>query len=71
MAQAYHRRPSEILAIHDDYAAYCVDEACLYILGCLEEGKRPFFRSSGNQTAAGNATTVVLLQKMGAEVRKV
>lgn len=58
------------MRLEDDYAAYCLDEACVYILGCLEEGKRPFFRAGeGGCVRGGNAATVDMLKKLGAEVR--
>ena len=70
MARKYRCRPSDILKLEDDYAAYCLDEACVYILGCLEEGKRPFFRAGeGAPARNGNAATVELLKQLGAEVR--
>ena len=70
MARKYRCRPSEVLGIEDDYTAYCIDEACVYILGCMEEGKRPFFRDGGGVRApCGNATAVNMLKKLGAEVR--
>lgn len=64
MAQTYRCRPSEMVGTADDYAAYCLDEACAYILGALEEGKRPFFGEEGN------AATVEMLRQWGVEVRR-
>ncbi len=32
MAKAYQTRPSKIMGISDDYAAYCFDEAALFML---------------------------------------
>ena len=58
------------MRLEDDYVAYCLDEACVYILSCLEEGKRPFFRTEENgRVRGGNAATVDMLKKLGAEVR--
>lgn len=42
----------------------------MYILGCLEEGKRPFFNAeSGAGVIRSNAAAVDMLKKLGAEVR--
>lgn len=71
MAQRFRCRPSEMLRLRDDYAAYCLDEACAYVWECLEEGKRPFFRSDGAGASSRSAATVEILRRLGAEVRKV
>lgn len=31
MAKEYQTRPSQILAIDEEYTAYCFDEVCLFI----------------------------------------
>lgn len=41
MAQAYKIRPSELMAIPDEYTAYCFDEACAVILQKLKDGEEP------------------------------
>ena len=70
MARRFRSRPSEILQIEDGYEAYCFDEACCWMLGQLEEGKRPFFgRTGGTKQGSGNAETVSLLKQLGAEVK--
>ena len=74
MAQRYRKRPSELLCIDDGYTAYCLDEACEYIWRQMEEGKQPFFEQQGNAghtRPSGNAATVDLLKKWGAEVKTV
>nr|DAO59098.1 MAG TPA: hypothetical protein [Caudoviricetes sp.] len=43
MAQDWDQRPSKILNIEEEYAAYCFDQACSYILGELKDGKTPTF----------------------------
>lgn len=35
-SQTYRLRPSEILNIDCDYLAFCLDEACMYIIGELK-----------------------------------
>lgn len=37
MVKRYNARPSEIAGVRDEYAAYCLDEACMYILCKIEE----------------------------------
>lgn len=58
VAQRYHSRPSQLLAIDDPYAAYCLDEAvttfCQGVEAKLEEvptpkGKRGGERRQANQ----------------------
>lgn len=43
MARMYRTRPSSILHIEDEYTAYCMDEACTYIIRQLEAGETPVF----------------------------
>lgn len=63
--------------IPDGYAAYCFDEVCEYVIGQLGEGKRPFFERMNCKGGAkeprpsGNAATVDILKKLGAEVRTI
>ena len=64
--------PSDILRIDDGYAAYCFDEACCFIISQLEDGKRPFFtrrQQEGHSQHSGNARTIDILKKLGAEVK--
>ena len=59
-----------MIQIDDGFAAYCFDEACCYILSQLDEGKRPFFgRGDKNGAASGNADTIAMMKKLGAEVK--
>lgn len=44
MMQRFNVRPSEIMAIDDPYTAYCLDEACLYIVNQLDKGEEICFR---------------------------
>lgn len=39
MSKKYKQRPSDILNIRKEYAAYCFDEACIFLLDALEDGK--------------------------------
>ncbi len=36
MSNIYHKLPSELLGIECKYTAYCLDEACLYIMSQME-----------------------------------
>ena len=61
-----------MIQIDDGFAAYCFDEACCYILSQLDEGKRPFFgRADRSSAASGNADTIAMMKKLGAEVRAI
>lgn len=44
MAQTYKCRPSEILHIKEEYAQFCFDEACAYIINRVQKGETPMFR---------------------------
>lgn len=44
IANMYHKLPSEILGLRDEYTSYCLNEACTYILGRLNDGETPVFR---------------------------
>lgn len=71
-AQRFRTKPSDILRIDDGYAAYCFDEACCFIISQLEDGKRPFFtrrQQEGHSQHSGNARTIDILKKLGAEVK--
>ena len=39
VATTYKRRPSEMLGIEDAYTAYCLDEACAFIVQKLKDGE--------------------------------
>jgi len=42
MSKRYGRRPSRLVGVDDPYAAYCLDEACMYILCRIEsDGRLP------------------------------
>lgn len=40
----FHKLPSEIARIYDEYEAFCFDEACDYIISQLEDNKNPRWR---------------------------
>ncbi|WAG61236.1 hypothetical protein LL038_03010 [Clostridium estertheticum] len=39
MAKQYHKSPSSIIGLKNDYEAFCFDEACTYILNELSQEK--------------------------------
>ena len=43
MSNSYNRRPSEFFGIEDTYTAYCLDEACSFILTKIQNGEEPRF----------------------------
>lgn len=45
VANLYKKRPSEILAIDDEYTAFCLDETVSWIQQEMESGKKPKFRT--------------------------
>lgn len=44
MCKMYRKMPSEILGLEDIYTAYCLNEACAYIMQQLNQKKEPHFR---------------------------
>ena len=44
MSNAYRCRPSELLCIEEEYAAWCLDEACLFVSMKVDEGEEPVFK---------------------------
>ena len=43
MANVYKCRPSSLFGIEDNYTAFCLDEACAYIMSKIENGEEPRF----------------------------
>lgn len=43
MAQRYGKTPSELLAIRDEYTAYCLNEACAIIASRIDQKEEPIF----------------------------
>ena len=58
MIKRYSQRPSVLLGVEEPYAAYCIDEACMYILCRIEnEGRLPRSLERLSEPL-GNAETV-------------
>lgn len=45
LSKYYNKLPSEIMAIKDEYTAFCFDEACEEIMYRLSKDEQPVFRS--------------------------
>lgn len=41
ISQQSHQRPSSIIGLDDDYEAFCLDEACTYIVNKLQDENAP------------------------------
>lgn len=48
MSNTYRCRPSELLCIEEEYAAWCLDEACLFVKMKVDEGEEPIFKKQYN-----------------------
>ena len=44
MSKMYRCRPSELLHIHEEYAAWCLDEACTFVQMKIDDGEEPIFK---------------------------
>lgn len=66
MAKLYHKRPSEIIFIEEEYASYCFDEACAYITSRIKDGEKPVFRKKdGNIEKPHYSSAREMYSKMG------
>lgn len=43
MVKMYHKTPSELLKIEDEYVAYCLDEVMTEFIYRIENGEKPRF----------------------------
>lgn len=43
MSKMYNERPSRLFGIADTYTAFCLDEACAYIIGKMNNKEEPKF----------------------------
>lgn len=44
MAAIYRCRPSQLLSVDEEYAAWCLDEACMFVKMKLDDGEEPMFK---------------------------
>ena len=71
ISKRFKVRPSEILEIEDAYTAYCFDEACIYILSKVEDGKEPNFKKfdkDGKVKVKNYKTASEMYKDMGYDV---
>lgn len=45
ISQRYKERPSKLLGEMDEYTAYCLDEACAYIMARLDNEEEMYFKT--------------------------
>lgn len=45
MSKLYNKTPSELLGVEDEYTAFCLNEACMYIQVKMDAGESPRFRT--------------------------
>lgn len=50
MSKHYDIRPSSIFDYLDEYTAYCLDEACSYIISRIQNGEEPDFSIDKNSS---------------------
>ena len=44
MMNIYRCRPSELLHVEEEYAAWCLDEACAFVKMQIDDGNEPIFK---------------------------
>ncbi|HFL3544795.1 TPA: hypothetical protein ACG3P2_001299 [Clostridioides difficile] len=44
----YNKMPSEILRIKDEYTSFCFDEACMFLVDAIKNGKKLKFKENSN-----------------------
>lgn len=52
-----------MMAVKDEYTAYCFDEACFYILSMIKEGKKPHFENDKGKATKGHYSSFSDLYK--------
>ena len=68
MIKRYAQRPSRLLNVEDPYAAWCLDEACMYILCRIEsEGRLPRTLQKLSEPAGNYAAVQDLIKTKGVE----
>ena len=68
-ANRFHRLPSEIARITDEYTAFCFDEACDYIISQLEQEKKPKWREDKKSKKELRQNNLLLAEKLKKERR--
>ena len=68
-ANRFHKLPSEIARIHNEYEAFCFDEACEYIIRQLEDKKTPRWREDRVDKKDVRRNNLQLAEKLRRERR--
>lgn len=73
LATQNRARPSELLGIEDDYTAYCLDEACMFMVNMARGGKEPDFdrparMSRNRKRETTNAGAIEALASIGVKL---
>lgn len=73
LATLNRTRPSDLLDIDDPYTAYCLDEACLFMVHQAREGKEPDFNrparpDKNRKRETTNSGSVEVLASIGVKL---
>ena len=68
-ANRFHKLPSEIARIYNEYEAFCFDEACDYIIRQLEDKKTPRWREDRQSKTDVRSNNLQLAEKLRRERR--
>ena len=67
----YKQRPSSLMGIEDEYAAFCLDETCLFMIQQAREKREPDFgrparleKQKGRQNATTNAEAAEMIRRL-------
>lgn len=76
LATLNREKPSSLLALDDPYTAYCIDEACLYMVQQARAGREPDFerparmeKQKTRKTETTNSGALAMLSGLGVKVR--
>ena len=65
MSNYYHEKPSSLLGIDDKYVAYCLDEACWYIVSEIKDEKIPILPTKNLDSNDGKGQFSNLYSQLG------
>jgi hypothetical protein len=61
----YHQKPSSILGIEDEYTAFCLDEACCYIMNRVNNGDKIIHKVEKKNSNGKKMTFKDMLKEKG------
>ncbi|MBE6760228.1 MAG: hypothetical protein E7554_09135 [Ruminococcaceae bacterium] len=68
MSKRYGQRPSLLLGVEDPYAAWCLDEACMYIMCRIEnDGRLPRPLQRLSEPRGNSAAVLGMINTKGVE----